>query len=175
MNRFEINANEWYIDAFAYDVFGDPEQLGWLVGWKKSTSERKHLTLTEMEDLQDLYARDYADEPPSKIHAAAETASLLLTLRMEALIQAASARAREEGGLPEDLPVLAGAHEADPVCCLYGKVRPSITRQGPARPVLSSSPPADGSLGIYKIEGGWDEFHNSLPWDLIDHVNEPDE
>jgi hypothetical protein len=100
---------------------------------------------------------------------------MLLTLRMEELIQTACSRGREDGGLPEDLPVLAGAHEADSVCCWYGKTRPPITHAGPARPIVSSSPPDDGPLGIYEIEGGWDEYHNSLPWDLIEHRNERDE
>jgi hypothetical protein len=175
MNRFEINPYEWYINAFAYDFFGDPRDLGWLVGWKKATADRNRLVLRGMADLQALFARDYADVPPPKVRAASEVVVLLLTLRMQELIHASAVQARKAGQLPEDVPVLAAAHDSNLVCFSYGRVKPLVTRSEPARPAVSPPPRPGARLGIYKLDGGWDEFHNSLPWDVLDYVKQSEE
>src|SRR3989442_887731 len=39
MTRFEINTDVWDAHAFAYDLFGGPNDLGWLAGWKKHTDQ----------------------------------------------------------------------------------------------------------------------------------------
>lgn len=173
MNRFEINPYEWYIDAFAYDIFGDPEDLGWLVGWKKSTGNRNRLVLRGMTDLQALFARDYRDVPPRKVRAASEVVILLLTLRMQELVDAAALHVRQSGQLPEDVPVLAAAHDSDLAYFSYGRVKPPVTRPEPARPAASPSRQS-ARPGVYKINGGYDKFHNSLPWDVLDYARESD-
>jgi hypothetical protein len=175
MNLFEINPDEWYVDAFAYDFFGEPRDLGWLVGWKKTTGDRNRLVLRGMRELQALFARDYGDEPPADIRPASEVVILLLTLRMQELMHAAALRARQSGQLPEDLPVLAASHDSDLICFSYGRVKPRVTRPEPARPVVSPPPRAGARLGIYQIGTGWDEFHNSLPWDGLVYAREKDE
>ncbi len=108
MNRFDINTDLWYLDAFAYDFVGEADDLGWLVGWKTSTSEENRFVLEGMEDLQALFERDYAGEPPTETLDASSTAILLLTLRMQQLVCAAALEARRLG-VPEDTPVLATA------------------------------------------------------------------
>ncbi len=114
MNRFEINTDEWYLDAFAYDFFGDPQDLGWLVGWKKASGQRGRFVMRGMQDVQTLFARDYSDDPPNSVRAPSEVVILLLTLRMQELVQAAARQARQAGGLPDNIPVLAAAHRLGP-------------------------------------------------------------
>lgn len=174
MNRFEINPDEWYLDAFAYGFFGDPEDPGWLVGWKMSSPKRSRFVLRGMGDLQELFAGDYGDRPHETVRAASEIVILLLTLRMQELVFAAVRQARKSGRLPDDVPVLAAAHDSDLVCLCYGSVVPPVTRPEPARPRLPRSPRRGSRLGIYKIDGGYDEFGNSLPWDLLDYARESD-
>jgi hypothetical protein len=168
MNRFEINAQQWSLAAFAYPFFGKPDNLGWMVGWKESTGG---FVLRGMKDLQKLFARDYRGEPPRRITPSSDVVILLLTLRMLELVQTAARLARKNGGLPEDVPVLAAAHEAPPLCIFYGAVIPPVTLEEPARPVHRPLR-AGAPLGIYKMDGGWDEFGNSLKWDLLDYVDE---
>jgi hypothetical protein len=172
MNRFEINAAEWYLDFFAYDFFGGKKDLSWLCAHKGANGERSSLRLTGMTAIQKLFARDYVEEPPNRIRAASQIVILLLTLRMQELIQAATQLARQNCQLPDDLPVLAAAHDSDLVCFCYGRTKPPITTPEPAKPTISTAPKSDGRLGIYELDGGWDEFHNSLPWDVLDYANE---
>jgi hypothetical protein len=175
MNRFEINPDEWHIDGFAYDFFGDPEDVEWLAAWKKSTTTVKRLVLRGVSDLQGLFARDYADEPPSRIRAASEVVILLLTLRMQELIHAAASHGRRLKQLPPDLPVLSAAHDSNLVCFSYGAIRPPVSQPEPARPELALRRARGKRLAIYKIEPGYDEFGNSLPWDCLNYVNEHEE
>jgi hypothetical protein len=175
MNRFEINPDEWYLDAFAYDFFGDPEDLSWLVGWKKCSADRGRFVLRGMGDLQALFARDYGDEPPKPVRTASELVVLLLTLRMQELVHGASRQAHQAGWLPDDVPVLAAAHDSDLVCFSYGSVVPSVTRREPARPAAPRPPRPGARLGIYKIDGGYDEFGNALPWDVLDYARDSDQ
>lgn len=170
MNRLEINTEQWSLGAFAYPFFGNPDNLGWIVGWKESTGD---FVLGGVKDLQALFARDYRGVPTSRVRASSDVVILLLTLRMLELVQAAARLARKNGDLPEDVPVLAAAHEAPPLCIFYGAVVPPITLEGPARPV--HRPLRVGArLGIYNMDGGFDEFHNSLPWDVLDYVGDHD-
>jgi hypothetical protein len=174
MNSFEINADEWYVDAFAYDFFGDTADLGWLCGWKESSDQRR-LVLRGMDDLQALFARDYVDEPPDAVLPSSEVVIHLLTLRMQELIHAAAYAARRSGGLPEDIPVLAAVHESHLISFSCGQIKPPITRAGPERPKNSQSKRSDGQMGIYRLSGGWDEFWNSLPWDRLECVLDDEE
>jgi hypothetical protein len=175
MNSFEINADEWYVDGFAYDFFGEPADPGWLCGWQKSTGERERLVLRGMDDLQALFARDYAGAPPADMRPSSEVVMHLLVLRMQELVHAAAQQARHSRGLPEDVPVLAAVHDSDLICFSYGRVKPPITRKGPARPKHSPSPRSDGRLAVYRLSGGWDEFNNSLPWDTLECVREDED
>jgi hypothetical protein len=170
MNRFEINTAEWSIDAFAYDFFGNPDDLGWLVGWKEASSHHNRLVLRGMADLQEIFSRDYSDAPPPKVRAASESAILLLTLRMQQLIDAAAKQARQAVRLPQDIPVLAAAHDSDLVSSSYGNIKPTVTRHEPPRPVAGPPPKPGAPHGLYEIDGGRDEFHNSLPWDVLDYA-----
>jgi hypothetical protein len=175
MNSFEINPDVWYVDGFAYDFFGEPADPGWLCGWQKSTGERGSLVLRGMDDLQALFARDYAGAPPANVRASSEVVMHLLTLRMQELIHAAAQLARRWGRLPEDVPVLAAVHDSDLISFSYGQVKPPVTRKGPARPKHSRSPRSDGRLGSYRLSGGWDEFRNSLPWDTLEYARADEE
>src|SRR5262249_40383700 len=58
------------------------------------------------------------------------------------------------------------------VCFCYGSVVPPVTRPEPAASAVPRPPKPGGRLGIYKMNGGYDEFGNSLPWDLLDYVSE---
>ena len=169
MNRFEINPDKWYVDGFAYDFWGDPEDIGWLCGWKIETGKSK-CVLRGMEDLQALFHRD-ADGPPPAQRASSELVILLLTLRMQELMHAAAMKARDMGTLPEDVPVLATAHDCDLMCFSYGKMEPKITRVGPSLPAPTSAPKPPGSLIVYEMDCGWDEFRNSLPWHVLDYAS----
>jgi hypothetical protein len=173
MNRFEINPGQWYIDAFAYDFFGEPDDVGWLVGWKKSTGSP--FVLHGMTDLQAIFARHYSAVPPAEVRVASEVVILLLGLRMQELIQTAASHARQSGRLPESIPVLAAVHDSGLVCRCYGQIKPPVTRPEPARPVVPLRARRKRRVEIYRMDGGWDEFHNSLPWDLLDYANESDE
>jgi hypothetical protein len=175
MNSFEINPDDWYVDGFAYDFFGEPADPGWLCGWQKSTGERERLVLRCMDDLQALFARDYAGAPPADLRPSSEVVMHLLVLRMQELVHAAAQQARRSRGLPEDVPVFAAVHDSDLISFSYGRVKPPITRKGPARPKHSLSPRSDGRLGIYQLSGGWDEFNNSLPWDTLGYVRDDEE
>jgi hypothetical protein len=175
MNRFEINPDEWYLDAFAYDFFGDPEDLGWLVGWKKNSMDRNRFVLRGMSDLQALFARDYGDESSEPVRAVSDVVILLLTLRMQELVHAASRQAHQAGWLPDDVPVLAAAHDSDLVCISYGSVVSQVTRLEPALPVALQPPRRGARLGVYKMDGGYDEFGNSLPWDVLDYSRDSDQ
>jgi hypothetical protein len=175
MNRFEINTDQWYLDAFAYDFFGEPDDLGWLVGWKKSNSDRKRFVLRGMNDLQRLFARDDVEQPQASVQSASEVVVLLLTLRMQELVHTASEHARQAGLLPEDVPILSATHDSDLVCCSYGSVVPPVTRHEPARPTIARPRKARTRLGIYMIDGGFDQIGNSLPWDVLDYARQQDQ
>lgn len=171
MNRFEINPIQWYVSAFAYDYFGKPDAPDWLTGWKKISS--KPLVLRGMSDLQDLFARDYRSVPPRRVRTASEIVILLLTLRMHELIQVAARKARQTGRLPQDIPVLSAAHDAE-VVCHHGEVIPPITLAEPAQPI-HRLPRAGSRPAIFRIDGGFDQFGASLPWDVLDYKNERDD
>ena len=125
MNRFEINTDMWYVDALAYDVFESMDRMSdWLSDWNESTNSEEPFELTGVEDLQKLFYRDYCscdgyfaigseEGMPEDIEASSEAAILLLTLRMQQLIHAATQLARKAGKLPEDVAVLSTAHEED--------------------------------------------------------------
>ena len=175
MKRFEINTDVWDAEAFAYDLFGDPDEPGWLVGWKKSTT--KPLMLGSMKDLQRLYASDQAreDGPPPKSMAASEAVSMLLTLRFMELIQAAAVQARASAKLPEEVPVLAAVHDSDLLLVSYGKVQPKPTSPDPPRQKAKPRPRAGGKRHIYRLDIVWDEFGNSVPFDCLDFVSAREE
>lgn len=172
MNRFEINCDDWYLDAFGYDLFGGSDDLDWLVSSKKNSSRRNRFKLLGMSDLQALFARDYRDEPPVPIRSASETTILLLTLRMQELVHAAAEQARQLGLLPDEVPILSAAHDSDLVSVSFGRTVPLVTQFEPPRPKEPTLPRRSARLGIYKMEGGYDEFGNSLPWDVLDYESE---
>jgi hypothetical protein len=175
MTRFEINTDVWDAHALAYDFMGDPADLGWLVGWKTSTT--KPLVLARMRDLQRLYGQHARreDGPPLGEAGPSEAASMLLTLRFMELIQAAAQRAREEGKLPEEMPVFAAVHDSDVVLAAYGKVQPQVTRLEPPRPKPAAQPHQDDRRRIYQLDIPWDEFGNSLPFDVLNFASAAEE
>jgi hypothetical protein len=118
MNRFEVNTDKWYLDGFAYDSIGDPDNLGWLCGWKHSTGDHSCLVLEGADDLKQAFWHDYVgtESPPAEINAPSELAILLLTLRMQELVHAGAELAWRKDLLPKDLPVFSAAHDSDLVC-----------------------------------------------------------
>ncbi len=164
MTRFEINTDAWDAHAFAYDIFGDPEDLGWLCGWKMHTE--LPIMLQELSDIRASYrTHDGGSSTPDEERAACAV-SMLVTLRFQELIWAAAVQARASGGIPENVPVMAAVHESEMVMVCYGRVKPRVTHKT-ARPKPVPIPD-DGKVRVYSVEGGWDEFRNSLPWDVLD-------
>jgi hypothetical protein len=175
MNRFEINTDEWYLDAFAYDRLGDPDDLGWLSGWQESTEERSRFVLKGMSDLQAAFQRDYLhdDGPNPEIIAPSELAILLLTLRMQELVDLAAHVAWKEEWLSQETLVLSAAHDTGMVCISKTSAGEKQLRE--ARQIARKTPPPsevreDGATGpgVYLMDGGWDNG-NSLPWHVLDH------
>jgi hypothetical protein len=164
LTRFEINTDVWDAHAFAYDFFGDPVDAGWLCGWKSHTE--RALVLDDLARVRDAYREKYHEEATPNEQKVADVVSMLVTLRFQELIRAATAQARAAGGIPENVPVLAAVHESDMVMVCYGRTKPRITPMQPARPGHIPVP-NDGKKRVYLIESGWDEFRNSLPWDLL--------
>lgn len=125
MNRFDINTDRWYLDGFAFDEFGGDKDIEWLCNSKYTTEDSEQFKLTGMSDLQKIYAslaEEEDEESPS--FETEQAVVLLLTLRMLEVVQAAASEARANGWLPEDVPVVAAAHEADPTQCFYGAIKP---------------------------------------------------
>ncbi len=175
MNRFEINTDEWYLDAFAYDRIGDPDDLGWLSGWQEATEERSRFVLKGMSDLQAAFQRDYleAEEPRPEINAPSELAILLLTLRMQELVDLAAHAAWNEERLSEETVVLSAAHDTGLVCISKTEAGVKLLRE--ARQIARKTPPPsevreNGATGpgVYQMDGGY-ENGNSLPWHLLDY------
>jgi hypothetical protein len=173
MNRFEINTDEWYIDGFAYDRIGDPDDLGWLSSWQESASSR--FVLDGMDDLKAVFQRDYMDTevPDSAINAPSELAILLLTLRMQELVNVAAHFAWKQDWLREEIPVLSAAHETGMIC--ISKTDAGTKQLREARRIARKTPPptevrVDGATGpgVYRLSGGW-ENGNSLPWHVLNH------
>lgn len=149
MNRFDINTDRWYLDGFAFDEFGGDKDIEWLCDSKYTTEDSAQFKLTGMSDLQKAYESLTEDE--SSCFEAEQAVALLLTLRMLELVQAAAGEARSKGWLPEDVPVVAAAHEADPTQCFYGAIKPKKKREPKAKlPVVSADPPAPGWVGVYR-------------------------
>jgi hypothetical protein len=165
MTRFEINTDVWDAHAFAYDFFGEPDDLGWLCGWKMHTD--RAIVLDGLAGLRAAYRQHYHEGMSAEDERAAGAASMLVTLRFQELIRAVAQKARAENGIPKKVPVLAAVHESDLVMLCYGAAKAPVTRKQPARP-KPAPPPNDGKERVYSMEGGWDEFRNSLPWDRLD-------
>lgn len=171
MNRFDINHDLWYLDVFAYDIFGGSADLDWLAGWKKSSQLQKRFKLRGTEDLQTLFSNDDRDDLPTSSRNLLELVFLILSLRMQELICAAMSKARQSRQLPDELPVLAAVHDFDLVYCSYGETLPLVTEYEPEYPTAIPDASCDKDLAVYRIGGGYDTFHNSLPWDLLDYAN----
>jgi len=56
MNAFDINPGCWQFDLFAYREYGGHDDYDWLSDWQWETFPS--LTLTGMEDLQQVYGSD---------------------------------------------------------------------------------------------------------------------
>ncbi len=169
MNRFDINTDRWYLDGFAFDEFGGDKDIEWLCNSKYTTEDSEQFKLTGMSDLQKAYESLTEDE--SSFFEAEQAVVLLLTLRMLEVVQAAASEARANGWLPEDVPVVAAAHEADPTQCFYGAIKPKKKREPKAKlPVVSADPPAPGWLGIYEPTND-DPRGNSYPFALLRHIS----
>lgn len=167
MNRFDINTDRWYLDGFAFDEFGGDKEIEWLCDSKYTTEDSAQFKLTGMSDLQKAY--ESLTEDDSSCFETEQAVVLLLTLRMLEVVQAAASEARANGWLPEDVPVVAAAHEADPTQCFYGAIKPKKKREPKAKlPVISADPPAPGWVGIYEPTDN-DPRGNSYPFTLLRH------
>lgn len=164
MNRFEINTDCWYLDGFAYDYFGGEKDTSWLTDWRHSTDSPDQLVLKHSDDIQSTFAQAELSGEPAE-----DLAILLLTLRMLELVDGAAKLARSNGWLPENVPVITAAHDADPVYFSFGKIKPKPNPPSIDRPVITANPPAEGWSGIYQISGGYHKGE-SLQWDLVDDV-----
>lgn len=165
MNRFDINCDRWYLDGFGYEFFGGSTGTDWLSDWMYCSGPERQFDLVGMEPLQRVFDRwdrgvlDEADE------TAADTATLLVTLRMIELVNNAAAIAYGHGELPQAVPVLTAAHDAEPVFTVFGTTKPKARRPKVARPVVDLSTAEDGWERVYVIESGHDDRGNSFPWD----------
>jgi hypothetical protein len=178
MNRFEINPDRWYIDGFAYEFIGDTSDFGWLCGWKKATGE-SCFVLKGMEDLQRLFERDLECECSAQSQTPSEFAILLLTLRMQQLVNTAARLARRNGGLPVELPVFSTAHDSDLIstsACSGGVVVSPEYLTALEPPTSPPSYPACSTKqGVYCVDHGWDQFRNSIQWDVLDYTSAREE
>jgi hypothetical protein len=172
MNRFEINADEWYLDGFAYDSVEEINDFGWLSNWNYLTDNKLRFNLPAIKDIQKLFARDYEAEPPKNSLAASELAILLLTIRMQQLIHAAVQEVRQKRSLPESVPVFAAAHDSDLIFASVGAKGLQII-EGPKGKAETPLPDAElppirsGMEGIYMFDIGRNAG-NSLPWDEME-------
>lgn len=169
MNRFEINTDSWYLDAFAFDDFGGTQDVEWLCNSKYTSDDEDQFVLTGMKDLQKTFAAVMTTE--STAPEAENAAILLLTLRMLEVVQAAVVEARANGSIPEDVPLFAAAHEAEPIQCFYGATKPKKKAAPKVKfPVISADPPAPGWRGIYEPNTSSPDG-NGYPFDCLNHVS----
>lgn len=178
MNRFDINTERWYLDGFAYEAVGNPAELSWLTGHQHTTTDGQALVLDGMDDLQQAYGRlQELNSVSPELEAASEMATVLLTLRMQELVQAAAQQAWEHGTIPDTVPILAAAHDAEPVFICATEAGKKLLNKA-HRAALRAPPPAclrvDEATGpgVYLLHR-WDKRGNSLHWDELWHDPDP--
>lgn len=164
MNRFDINCDRWYLDGFGYEYFGGSTRTDWLPDWMYCSGPERQFNLVGMESLQDVF--DQWDRGTLEVfeESTADAATVLVTLRMIELVNNASTIAYSRGGIPQNIPVLAAAHEAEPVFTVFGATKPKASRTKVARPEIDLSTVGDGWDRIYVIESGHDARGNPYPW-----------
>lgn len=104
MNGFDINPDRWYLDVFAYESYGGQDDLDWISDWQSDSFP--DLTLTGMEELQEVFASPAFDQP--EFRDAAYVVDLLVVSRFQQLIQRSAPLMKELR-----FPLLATAHDFD--------------------------------------------------------------
>lgn len=113
MNGFTINCDLWFLDLFAYDKVGGLDDTDWLADWDEGNSTEERFPLTGYEELQEVY-QDYQDNEKyndSKMEAASDVAELLIMLRFQELIRAATRTANQKGLPWATIPIFATVHD----------------------------------------------------------------
>lgn len=113
MNDFTINCDLWFLDLFAYDKVGGTDDTDWLADWEEGNSTINSFPLTGYEELQATY-QAYIDKEKykdSKIQAASNVAELLIVLRLQELVRAATEVAKNKNLLWATIPVFVSAHD----------------------------------------------------------------
>ncbi|GAO43216.1 hypothetical protein [Flavihumibacter petaseus] len=113
MNGFTINCDLWFLDLFAYDKVGGTDDTDWLADWEEGNSTTNSFPLTGYEELQKTY-QDYMDNQKykdSQIQAASDVAELLIVLRLQELVRAATEVAKNKNLFWATIPVFASAHD----------------------------------------------------------------
>lgn len=103
-NGFDINPDSWYFDLFAYTEYGGLDDCDWLSDW--NSGEVPSQTLSGMEELQEVYASDEAEE--EKYESAREFCSLLVVVKFQDLIRRSVPPMRELS-----VPLVATGHGFD--------------------------------------------------------------
>ncbi len=113
MNGFKINCNLWFLDLFAFDKVGGIDDTDWLADWEEGNSTINSFPLTGYEEIQATY-QDYIDNEKykdSNMQAASDVAELLIVLRLQELVRAATETAKHKKLSWATIPVFASAHD----------------------------------------------------------------
>ena len=113
MNGFTINCDLWFLDLFAFDKVGGTDDTDWLADWEEGNSTINSFPLTGYEELQATY-QAYMDNEKykdKKIQAASDVAELLIVLRLQELVRAATEVAKNKKLVWATVPVFASAHD----------------------------------------------------------------
>ncbi len=113
MNGFTINCDLWFLDLFAYNKVGGTDDTDWLADWEEGNSTFSSFPLTGYEELQAIY-QDYADNgryKDSLLNAASDAAEILIILRLQELVKAATISAKNKNLPWAVIPVFASAHD----------------------------------------------------------------
>ncbi len=113
MNGFTINCDLWFLDLFAYDKVGGTDDTDWLADWEEGNSTINSFPLTGYEELQATY-QDYMDNQKykdNKMQGASDVAELLIVLRLQELVRAATELAKSKNLFWATIPVFASAHD----------------------------------------------------------------
>ncbi len=117
MNGFNINADRWFFDVFAYEQYGGHNDYNWLSDWQ--SQYYPEMTITGLEPLQEVYAGDAFWS--GKYAAACDLTDLLVVIKFQDLIRRAVPHMREL-----EFPLLATAHDFD---FIFEAQRDSVQRR----------------------------------------------
>jgi hypothetical protein len=104
MNGFNINADRWFFDVFAFEQYGGHDDYDWLSNWQ--SQNYPDMTITGLESLQEGYASDAFWS--GKFTDACDLTDLLVVIKFQDLIRRAAPHMQEL-----EFPLLATAHDFD--------------------------------------------------------------